>query len=108
MTLTNLITIRLSPEEHLLYKAEAARRGHSLCAYLRERLKKNEMSPHDLQSLRDLIKNILQSSSHEQCILLEALLLLRHLSSPKKMLLAHKELNRLNIPVWQGDGFSKE
>ena len=109
MTLTDLITIRISSEEHLLYEAEAAYRKQSLSSYLRERLKKSETSSHELQKIHDLLKNLTASSfSHDQGILLEILLLLRYLSSPKKILLVHRELNRLNIPVWQGDSFSKE
>lgn len=109
MTLTNLITIRISNEEHLLYETEAAYRKQSLSSYLRERLKKSEPSPHELQNIYDLLKNLTSSSSsNNQGILLETLLLLRYLSSPKKVLLVHRELNRLNIPIWQGDSFSKE
>lgn len=108
MTLTNMITIRLSTEDRLLYEAEAAYRKQSLSAYLRERFEKSETPSHDLQNLQDLLKNITPSSSHEQGILLEILLLLRYLSSPEKINLVRKELKRLNIPTWQGDSFSKE
>ena len=108
MTLTNLITIRLPPEQRLLYEAEAARRGQALSTYLRERLEKSETPPHDLQNLQDLLKNIPQSSSHDQGILLEILLILRYLVSPEKLNLVRRDLKRLNIPVWQGDSFSKE
>ncbi len=98
MTRTEMITIRISNEERLLYEAEAAYRKQSLSAYLRERLGKRE----------NPLGNVTQPSSHEQGVLLEILLLLRYLSSPEKMLLVQKELNRLNIPLWQGESFSKE
>lgn len=103
MTLTNMITIRLSAEERLLYEAEAAYRKQSLSAYLRGRLEKSETPSHDLKSLQDLVKNITPpSSSHEQGILLEILLLLRYLSTPEKMNMVRSDLKRLNIPMWQG------
>ena len=108
MALTDLITIRLPPEQRLLYEAEAARRGQSLSTYLRERLEKGESSSPELQNLQDLLKNIPQSSSHDQGILLEILLLLRYIASPEKLNLVRRDLKRLNIPVWQGDSFSKE
>ena len=109
MTLTNLITIRISNEEHLLYEAEAAYRKQSLSSYLRERLKKSEPSPHELENINDLLKNLTSSSSsHDQGILLEILLILRYIASPEKLNLVRKDLKRLNVPVWQGDSFSKE
>jgi hypothetical protein len=99
MSRTDMITIRISPEERLLYEAEAAYRKQSLSAYLRERLEKRETPSHGVP------ENVTQPSSHEQGVLLEILLLLRYLSTPEKMLLVQKELSRLNIPVWQGDNF---
>ena len=108
MTLNNLITLRISAEERLLYEAEAAYEKQSLSTYLRERLKKSGTPSQDLQNFQDLLKNISLSSFHEQGVLLEILLLIRYLSSTKKMLLVQNELKRLNIPVWQGDSFSKE
>jgi hypothetical protein len=97
MSLNDIITIRLSGEERLLYKAKAAYRKQSLSAYLRECLEKREISSHDP------IGNISPSPSNEQGILLEILLLLRCLSSPEKMNLVRSELKRLNIPVWKGE-----
>jgi hypothetical protein len=97
-----MITIRLSPEERLLYEAQAAYRKQSLSAYLRGCLEKSEMPSHALQNLQDLLKNIPKPSSHEQGMLLEILLLLRYLAGPEKMLLVQSELKRLKIPVWQG------
>lgn len=108
MALTNPINIRLSAEKRFLYETEAAYRGQSLGVYLRERLEKSETSSQDIQSIRELLENLSPSSSHEQGILLEILLLLRCLAGPEKMLLVQKELKRLNIPVWQGDSFSGE
>ena len=102
MTRTDMITIRISPEERLLYEAEAAYRKQSLSAYLRERLEKRETPPHGVP------ENGTQSSSHEQGVLLEILLLLRYNASPEKLNLVRSDLKRLNIPVWQGDSFSKE
>ena len=94
MTLTDLVTIRLSAEKHSLYEIEAAHRRQSLSTYLRERLEQGEAIPH--QSIRP-------SSSHEQGVLLEILLLLRSISSPEKMNIVRSELKRLNIPVWNMD-----
>lgn len=108
MALTNPINIRLSAEKRFLYETEAAYRGQSLGVYLRERLEKSETSSNDLQSIRELLGNLSPSSSPDKGILLEILLLLRYLSGPEKMILVQKELNRLNIPVWQGDSFSGE
>jgi hypothetical protein len=109
MALTNPINIRLSPEKRFLYETEAARRGQSLGVYLRERLEKSEASAQELQDIHDLLKNLtLSSSSHDQGILLEILLILRYLVSPEKLNLVRRDLKRLNIPVWQGDSFSKE
>ncbi len=109
MALTNPINIRLSAEKRFLYETEAAHRGQSLGVYLRERLEKSESSSHELQKIHDLLKNLTSSSSsHDQGILLEILLILRYLVSPEKLNLARRDLKRLNIPVWQGDSFSKE
>jgi hypothetical protein len=65
MTLTNMITIRLSAEERVLYEAEAAYRKQSLSAYLRGRLEKSETPSSDIQNLQHLVKNITPSSSHQ-------------------------------------------
>lgn len=109
VALTNPINIRLSPEKRFLYEKEAAYRGQSLGVYLRERLEKSESSSEELQKIYDLLKKISSSSSsHDQGILLEILLLLRYLVSPEKLNLVRRDLKRLNIPVWQGDSFSKE
>ena len=109
MALTDLITIRLPPEQRLLYEAEAARRGQSLSTYLRERLEKSESSSPELQNLQDLLKNLSPSSaSHDQGILLEMLLLLRYIASPEKLNLVRRDLKRLNIPIWQGDSFAEK
>jgi hypothetical protein len=108
MTRTDMITIRISTEERLLYEAEAAYRKQSLSAYLRERLEKRETPSHDQQNLQDLLKNIPQSSSREKGILLEILLLLRYMAGTEKLVIVRKDLERLNIPTWQGDSFSKE
>ena len=108
MTLTNMITIRLSTEDRLLYEAEATYRKQNLSAYLRERLEKRETPSHDHQNLQDLLKNIPQSSSREQGILLEILLLLRYMAGTEKLVIVRNDLKRLNIPMWQGDSFSKE
>jgi hypothetical protein len=109
MALTNPINIRLSAEKRFLYETEAAHRGQSLGVYLRERLEKSESSSQDLQNIYGLLKNLTSSSSsHDQGILLEILLLLRYIVSPEKLNLVRRDLKRLNIPVWQGDSFSKE
>ena len=109
MALTNPINIRLSAEKRFLYEMEAAHRGQSLGVYLRERLEQGEASSHELQKIHDLLKNLTSSSSsHDQGILLEILLILRYIVSPEKLNLVRKDLKRLNIPVWQGDSFSKE
>ena len=103
MALTNPINIRLSPEKRFLYETEAAHRGQSLGVYLRERLEKSEASSHDL------LKNISSSSSsHDQGILLEILLILRYIASSEKLNLVRVDLKRLNIPTWQGDRFPME
>jgi len=109
MALTNPINIRLSAEKRFLYETEAAHRGQSLGVYLRERLEKSESSSHELQNIHNLLKNLTSSSSsHDQGILLEILLILRYIASPEKLNLVRKDLKRLNVPVWQGDSFSKE
>ena len=100
MALTDLVTIRLSTEKRFLYESEAASRKQSLGTHLRERLEQSEALSH--QSSKDT------TSSQDQGLLLEILLLLRYTASPEKINLVRRELNRLNIPVWQGDSFSKE
>jgi hypothetical protein len=102
MTRTDMITIRISPEERLLYEAEAAYRKQSLSAYLRERLEKSESSSHDL------LKNLTSSSSHDQGILLEILLLLRYMAGTEKLYLVRNDLNRLNIPMWKMDSLPEK
>lgn len=101
MARTDMITIRISPEERLLYEAEAAYRKQSLSAYLRERLEKSESSSNDL------LKN-LTSSSHDQGILLEILLLLRYMAGTEKLYMVRNDLNRLNIPMWKMDSFPEK
>jgi hypothetical protein len=96
MSLTSPVTIRLSAERRFLYEAEAACQKQSLSTYLRERLEKNEvLSP-------DPLKKISPSSPHEQGILLEILLLLRYMAGTEKLVIVRKDLERLNIPTWQG------
>jgi hypothetical protein len=99
MAKTDIITIRLSPEDRLLYEAEAAYRKQSLSAYLRERFEKME-SPS-----RGVPENVIQFSSQEQGMLLELLLLLRRIAGPEKVSMVQSELKRLKIPVWQEDNF---
>ena len=110
MALTNPINIRLSAEKRFLYETEAAHRGQSLGVYLRERLEKSESSSQELHNIHDLLKNLTSSSSSsdDQGILLELLLLIRCIAGPEKLNLVRRELKRLNIPLWQGDSFSKE
>jgi len=103
MALTNLTDICLSAEKRFLYETEAAHRGQSLGFYLRERLEKSESSSHELQNIHDLLKNLTpSSSSHDQGILLEILLILRYIASPEKLNLVRGDLKRLNIPTWKG------
>jgi hypothetical protein len=102
MNLTEPVTIRLSTEKRFLYESEAASRNQSLRTYLRERLEQSESLPHQLSTNHSL------SSSHDQGILLEILLLLRYTASPEKLNMVRKDLKRLNIPMWQGGSFSKE
>lgn len=98
MSRDDMITLRISKEERLLYEAEAAYRKQSLSAYLRERLGRGEIPS----------GNVTQPSSHDQGVLLEILLLLRYIATPEKLNLVRRELKRLNIPLWQGESFSKE
>lgn len=96
MTLTDLVTIRLSAEKRSLYEIEAAHRKQSLGTYLRERLEQSEVLSHQPSG------NTTPPSSHEQGVLLEILLLLRYIASPEKLNLVRGELKRLNIPTWKG------
>lgn len=96
MTLTDLVTIRLSAEKRSLYEIEAAHRKQSLGTYLRERLEQSEVLSHQPSG------NTKPPSSHEQGVLLEILLLLRYIASPEKLNLVRGELKRLNIPTWKG------
>lgn len=107
MNLTEAITIRLSLEKRFLYESEAASQKKSLRAYLRERLEQCESLPYQ-PSINNTTPSSSNSSSNDQGILLETLLLLRYLSSPEKMILVQKELNRLNISIWKGESFSKK
>ena len=102
MNLTEPVTIRLSTEKRFLYESEAASRNQSLRTYLRERLEQSENLSHQPST------NPSPSSSHDQGILLEILLILRYLVSPEKLNLVRRDLKRLNIPTWQVDSFSKE
>ena len=106
MTRTNMLTIRLSNEERLLYEAEASYRKQNLSAYLRELLQKSREA--SFKEDKDTKENIAPSSPHEQGILLEILLILRYLVTPEKLNLVRRDLKRLNIPTWQGESVSKE
>lgn len=106
MTRTNMLTIRLSNEERLLYEAEASYRKQNLSAYLRELLQKSREA--SFKEAKDTKENISLSSPRDQGILVEILLMLRTLVGTEKMYLVQKDLNRLNIPVWKMDSFSKE
>ncbi len=109
MSLTSSVTIRISAEKRFLYEAEAAHQGQSLGVYLRKLLEKSESSAQELQNIHDLLKNLTSSSSsHDQGILLELLLLIRCIVGPEKINLVRRELRRLNIPLWQGESFFKE
>ena len=94
MPLTDVISVRLPAGKRFLYEKEAAHQGQSLGTYLRERLEQDKPVPH---------QNIQPSSSRDQGVLLEILLLLRSISSPEKMNIVQKELKRLNISVWNMD-----
>ena len=99
MPLTDVVTVRLPAGKRFLYEKEAAHQGQSLGVYLRERLEQSGSLSHQPST------SPTPSSPHDQGILLEILLLLRYLSSPEKMNIVQRDLERLNIPVWQGDGF---
>lgn len=102
MTLTDLVTIRLSAEKRSLYEMEAAHQRQSLGTYLRERLEQSEVLSHQPSG------STTSTSPHDQGILLEILLILRYIASPEKLNLVRRNIKRLNIPTWQGDPFSKE
>ena len=102
MNLTEPVTIRLSTEKRFLYESEAASQNQSLRTYLRERLEQSESLSHQPSISPS------PSSSHDQGILLEILLILRYIVSPEKLNLVRRDLKRLNIPTWQGDSFSRE
>ena len=99
MPLTDVVTVRLPAGKRFLYEKEAAHQGQNLGVYLRERLEQSESLSHQPST------SPTPPSSHDQGILVEILLLLRYLSSPEKMNIVQRDLERLNIPVWQGDSF---
>lgn len=112
------INLRLTPEKQLILEEEAAQAGKPLSTYLRERLEAeggtcarlNSLQI-DLASLRHLVADLTENgintgvgsggmSTHDRAALVEALLLLRHISKPEHRQEVRAEMRRLSIPVW--------
>ncbi|MBB2973718.1 mobilization protein [Mesorhizobium sp. RMAD-H1] len=113
--LGNPLTLRLSPEKHLQYEDEAARRGKPLGTYLRERLEAGDAVHDELAAIRrelfglhraidDLVNEGLRTvekrSGGTTPLMLEILLLLRAVAGMDKLTMVKGELRRLGYMPW--------
>ena len=114
MTLSYPVNIRLPEKQHIIYQAEAASRGLSLSAYLRQKLEQQDTLNQQLYHLHQAIaeqnkKNDLPTSfksenssilPSSEIIQLETLLLMRTICNPGNMRMIHSELKRLGYQPW--------
>jgi|SRR5690606_2114488 len=116
--LGNPLTLRLSPEKHLDYEDEAARRGKPLSTYLRERLEAGDAVHDELIAIHRKLINLQIAiddladgeplttetpSGQEISVMLEILLLLRSIAGMEKMTMVKRELMRLGYTAWSAE-----
>jgi len=105
------IKLRVTPEQHFLYKNDASYQGLSLNTYLikliQDKVTINQQLYHLHQSITQLKKTLPTAppsqsppsdSSNE--ILIEILLMLRSVVNPGNLIMIHSELERLSYKHW--------
>jgi len=104
------IKLRVTPEQHFLYKNDASYQGLSLNTYLinliQDKVTINQQLYHLHQSITQLKKMLPTApsqsppsdSSNE--ILIEILLMLRSVVNPGNLTMIHSELERLGYKHW--------
>jgi hypothetical protein len=124
MALENLVRVRLTEGQMLVYAAQAEQRGVPISTYLRDRLAEADTVNRDIESiraamidmgemldeLRDQRVNAGKSGSAPvqpepaipNAVQIETLMMLREMASPQQMRLVWGELDRQNIKPWRG------
>lgn len=113
------IQLRLEPQKQALYEEEAANKGLPMATYLRQRLTKDDVDHERNEALRREINNGMaeirallseldgasrgaEGGQLDQSMMLEMLLLLRAVAGPERMKMAHGELKRQGLKIWNG------
>lgn len=110
------INLRLTPEKQLILEDEAAQVGKPLSTYLRERLEAEDDTcarlnslQMDLASLRHLVEDLAETgiegggsgmAAGDRAMMIEALLLLRHLCKPEQLREVRADMRRYGVEVW--------
>jgi hypothetical protein len=124
MALDNLVRVRLTEGQMLVYAAQAEQRGVPISTYLRDRLAEADTVNRDIESiraamidmgemldeLRDQRVNAGKSGSAPvqpepaipNAVQIETLMMLREMASPQQMRLVWGELDRQDIKPWRG------
>jgi hypothetical protein len=124
MALENLVRVRLTEGQMLVYAAQAEQRGVPISTYLRDRLAEADTVNRDIESiraamidmgetldeLRDQRVNAGKSGSAPvqpepaipNAVQIETLMMLREMASPQQMRLVWGELDRQDIKPWRG------
>lgn len=102
--LTEKITIRLTADEYQKYLVAAAQASMSVSEYLRLRLSSvnDERVAEEIAQLRFTVLDSMDvADGHDDpTILLEVLLLLRHICQPSAVRVVQAELQRLGCSPW--------
>lgn len=105
------IKVNLDPQKKVLYETQAVQQNKSLSQYLRDRLDNTQDIEQQLFSLKAMIQELNQkvgssstptATSDVTFLLYEVILLLRTIANPGKCRMVHSELERQEIPVWDG------
>lgn len=116
MSLDAIVKMRLDREKHAIYEAEAAARGLPLTTWLRRRLDLADQLhgqlhnlQYELSSLRVAVGRLEEQSEQwpvagggqDGALLVETLLLLRALATPKHVQMVQAELRRVGLAAWE-------
>jgi hypothetical protein len=124
MALDNLVRVRLTEGQMLVYAAQAEQRGVPISTYLRDRLAEADTVNRDIESIRaamidmgetlDELRDQLADTGNSarpqnqaepaipNAAQIETLLLLREMASTAEIRAAHGELDRQEIKSWRG------
>jgi hypothetical protein len=124
MALDNLVRVRLTEGQMLVYAAQAEQRGVPISTYLRDRLAEADTVNRDIESIRaamiDMGETIEElrdqrgaagnnASAQVQpeppipnAVQIETLMMLRELASPQQLRMVWGELDRQELKPWRG------